>query len=338
MLPGGPVGPDGLREALSAAPGRSWSGARQGRACLTQRPAGPGGPPLLPAVTTSLPHSFELEKLCRFIMSVKKNYRRVPYHNWKHAVTVAHCMFAILQSSRGLFTDLEVPALGPRETRCATCPRTDLGSQSSRSAFRRWQSPGVERVTVREERRCGNPSPTAGSVAALPWTQAAPDGRERSGRCSPPGTAPCSETRGVRRSVWGLRVGEPGSGRSCRFTCLYTESVTCRQLPRPGAGKVWGGPAPLSKPFLQRWPSHANPGLGRPQPGTRPPGPRHPVLLVSTASCFGGQFTVIAPRFSGNPGPRGSSTPLPCRLSVLSAALATFLTPARRGSPARQLQ
>ncbi|XP_039737317.1 cAMP and cAMP-inhibited cGMP 3',5'-cyclic phosphodiesterase 10A isoform X2 [Pteropus medius] len=50
---------------------------------------------------------FELEKLCRFIMSVKKNYRRVPYHNWKHAVTVAHCMFAILQSSRGLFTDLE---------------------------------------------------------------------------------------------------------------------------------------------------------------------------------------------------------------------------------------
>ncbi|XP_036916411.1 cAMP and cAMP-inhibited cGMP 3',5'-cyclic phosphodiesterase 10A [Sturnira hondurensis] len=50
---------------------------------------------------------FELEKLCRFIMSVKKNYRRVPYHNWKHAVTVAHCMYAILQSNGGLFTDLE---------------------------------------------------------------------------------------------------------------------------------------------------------------------------------------------------------------------------------------
>ncbi|XP_073075973.1 cAMP and cAMP-inhibited cGMP 3',5'-cyclic phosphodiesterase 10A isoform X2 [Manis javanica] len=50
---------------------------------------------------------FELEKLCRFIMSVKKNYRRVPYHNWKHAVTVAHCMYAILQNSHGLFTDLE---------------------------------------------------------------------------------------------------------------------------------------------------------------------------------------------------------------------------------------
>ncbi|XP_010210203.1 PREDICTED: cAMP and cAMP-inhibited cGMP 3',5'-cyclic phosphodiesterase 10A, partial [Tinamus guttatus] len=51
--------------------------------------------------------SFELEKLCRFTMSVKKNYRRVPYHNWKHAVTVAHCMYAILQNNQGLFTDLE---------------------------------------------------------------------------------------------------------------------------------------------------------------------------------------------------------------------------------------
>lgn len=59
-------------------------------------------------LTISSAHSFELEKLCRFIMSVKKNYRRVPYHNWKHAVTVAHCMYAILQNNHGLFTDLEV--------------------------------------------------------------------------------------------------------------------------------------------------------------------------------------------------------------------------------------
>lgn len=45
-------------------------------------------------------------------MSVKKNYRRVPYHNWKHAVTVAHCMYAILQNNLGLFSDLEVRAAG----------------------------------------------------------------------------------------------------------------------------------------------------------------------------------------------------------------------------------
>uniref|UniRef100_A0A2K5Q3S3 Phosphodiesterase n=1 Tax=Cebus imitator TaxID=2715852 RepID=A0A2K5Q3S3_CEBIM len=50
---------------------------------------------------------FELEKLCHFIMSVKKNYRQAPYHNWKHAVTVAHCMYAMLQNSHTLFTDLE---------------------------------------------------------------------------------------------------------------------------------------------------------------------------------------------------------------------------------------
>ncbi|XP_060609693.2 cAMP and cAMP-inhibited cGMP 3',5'-cyclic phosphodiesterase 10A isoform X5 [Anolis sagrei] len=50
---------------------------------------------------------FDLEKLCRFTMSVKKNYRRVPYHNWKHAITVVHCMYAILQNNHNVFTDLE---------------------------------------------------------------------------------------------------------------------------------------------------------------------------------------------------------------------------------------
>ncbi|XP_026210260.1 cAMP and cAMP-inhibited cGMP 3',5'-cyclic phosphodiesterase 10A isoform X2 [Anabas testudineus] len=55
--------------------------------------------------------SFELEKLCRFTMSVRKNYRRVPYHNWKHAVTVAHCMYAILQKTSGMFTELEKKGL-----------------------------------------------------------------------------------------------------------------------------------------------------------------------------------------------------------------------------------
>lgn len=52
--------------------------------------------------------SFDLENLCRFTMSVRKNYRRVPYHNWKHAVTVAHCMYSILQKTSGKFTELEV--------------------------------------------------------------------------------------------------------------------------------------------------------------------------------------------------------------------------------------
>ncbi|CAL8257880.1 unnamed protein product [Lota lota] len=70
-----------------------------------------------PAVFVYMVHSscgktsFELEKLCRFTMSVRKNYRRVPYHNWKHAVTVAHCMYAILQKTTGVFTELEKKGL-----------------------------------------------------------------------------------------------------------------------------------------------------------------------------------------------------------------------------------
>lgn len=55
-------------------------------------------------------------------MSVKKNYRRVPYHNWKHAVTVAHCMYAILQNNLGLFSDLEVGAAGSLPRTCALSP------------------------------------------------------------------------------------------------------------------------------------------------------------------------------------------------------------------------
>ncbi|XP_071247512.1 cAMP and cAMP-inhibited cGMP 3',5'-cyclic phosphodiesterase 10A isoform X3 [Salvelinus alpinus] len=68
---------------------------------------------LWPAVFVYMVHnscgetSFELEKLCRFTMSVRKNYRRVPYHNWKHAVNVAHCMYAILQKTTGIFTEIE---------------------------------------------------------------------------------------------------------------------------------------------------------------------------------------------------------------------------------------
>uniref|UniRef100_A0AAZ3PFQ7 Phosphodiesterase n=1 Tax=Oncorhynchus tshawytscha TaxID=74940 RepID=A0AAZ3PFQ7_ONCTS len=53
----------------------------------------------------------KLEKLCRFTMSVRKNYRRVPYHNWKHAVNVAHCMYAILQKTTGIFTEIEKKGL-----------------------------------------------------------------------------------------------------------------------------------------------------------------------------------------------------------------------------------
>lgn len=38
----------------------------------------------------------EYEVLCRWLLSVKKNYRNVTYHNWRHAFNVAQMMFAII--------------------------------------------------------------------------------------------------------------------------------------------------------------------------------------------------------------------------------------------------
>ncbi|KAL3314266.1 cGMP-specific 3',5'-cyclic phosphodiesterase [Cichlidogyrus casuarinus] len=37
--------------------------------------------------------------LCRWLLSVKKNYRQVTYHNWRHAFNVAQTMFSILTTA-----------------------------------------------------------------------------------------------------------------------------------------------------------------------------------------------------------------------------------------------
>ena len=39
------------------------------------------------------------QALYRFLITVKRNYRDVPYHNWRHAFNVAQVMFAILMVS-----------------------------------------------------------------------------------------------------------------------------------------------------------------------------------------------------------------------------------------------
>uniref|UniRef100_A0A8C5P6G5 Phosphodiesterase n=1 Tax=Leptobrachium leishanense TaxID=445787 RepID=A0A8C5P6G5_9ANUR len=54
------------------------------------------------------------ETLCRWILSVKKNYRKhVAYHNWRHAFNTAQCMFASLKTGKIQYklTDLETLAL-----------------------------------------------------------------------------------------------------------------------------------------------------------------------------------------------------------------------------------
>ena len=38
--------------------------------------------------------------LCRWLASVKKNYRNVTYHNWRHAFNVAQMMFATITATQ----------------------------------------------------------------------------------------------------------------------------------------------------------------------------------------------------------------------------------------------
>ncbi|XP_035665682.1 cGMP-specific 3',5'-cyclic phosphodiesterase-like isoform X2 [Branchiostoma floridae] len=51
--------------------------------------------------------------LCRWVLSVKKNYRPVTYHNWRHAFNVTQTMFVILKTApfSSMFSDVEIFAM-----------------------------------------------------------------------------------------------------------------------------------------------------------------------------------------------------------------------------------
>ncbi|XP_064594905.1 dual 3',5'-cyclic-AMP and -GMP phosphodiesterase 11-like isoform X2 [Liolophura sinensis] len=53
------------------------------------------------------------EVLCRWLLSVKKNYRNVTYHNWRHAFNVAQTMFCMIKCGglENMLTDQETLAL-----------------------------------------------------------------------------------------------------------------------------------------------------------------------------------------------------------------------------------
>jgi hypothetical protein len=57
-----------------------------------------------------MPMTFSLQVLCRWILSVKKNYRPVKYHNWRHALNVCQTMFTVLKTGKldRFMTELEV--------------------------------------------------------------------------------------------------------------------------------------------------------------------------------------------------------------------------------------
>ncbi|KAK9398909.1 cGMP-specific 3-cyclic phosphodiesterase [Crotalus adamanteus] len=67
-------------------------------------------------IDLNLVQNFQIkhEVLCRWILSVRKNYRKnVTYHNWRHAFNTAQCMFAALKTGKiqNKLTDVEVLSL-----------------------------------------------------------------------------------------------------------------------------------------------------------------------------------------------------------------------------------
>ncbi|XP_029206417.2 cGMP-specific 3',5'-cyclic phosphodiesterase-like [Acropora millepora] len=73
----------------------------------------------------------KLETVCRWLLSVRKNYRPVIYHNWRHAFNVAQSMFTMLTTGnmRRFFCDLEVFAL------VVACYCHDLDHRGTNNAF-----------------------------------------------------------------------------------------------------------------------------------------------------------------------------------------------------------
>lgn len=53
-------------------------------------------------------HRFDQNNLVRFTLTIKKNYRHVPYHNWTHGFSVANTMYTVIKHSEDAFRPIEV--------------------------------------------------------------------------------------------------------------------------------------------------------------------------------------------------------------------------------------
>jgi len=73
----------------------------------------------------------ELGVLCRWLLSVKKNYRNVTYHNWRHAFNVAQMMFAIVTGTQWwkILGEIEVLSL------IMACLCHDLDHRGTNNSF-----------------------------------------------------------------------------------------------------------------------------------------------------------------------------------------------------------
>ncbi|XP_034069143.1 LOW QUALITY PROTEIN: dual 3',5'-cyclic-AMP and -GMP phosphodiesterase 11A [Gymnodraco acuticeps] len=73
----------------------------------------------------------DYETLCRWLLTVRKNYRMVLYHNWRHAFNVCQCMFAMLTTAGFLETLTEVETLAL----IVGCVCHDLDHRGTNNAF-----------------------------------------------------------------------------------------------------------------------------------------------------------------------------------------------------------
>ncbi|XP_035266769.1 dual 3',5'-cyclic-AMP and -GMP phosphodiesterase 11A isoform X1 [Anguilla anguilla] len=73
----------------------------------------------------------DYETLCRWLLTVRKNYRMVPYHNWRHAFNVCQCMFSMLTTAgfQETLTEVEILAL------IVGCICHDLDHRGTNNAF-----------------------------------------------------------------------------------------------------------------------------------------------------------------------------------------------------------
>nr|XP_033802177.1 dual 3',5'-cyclic-AMP and -GMP phosphodiesterase 11A [Geotrypetes seraphini] len=73
----------------------------------------------------------DYETLCRWLLTVRKNYRMVLYHNWRHAFNVCQLMFAMLTTAgfQEILSDIEILAV------IVGCLCHDLDHRGTNNAF-----------------------------------------------------------------------------------------------------------------------------------------------------------------------------------------------------------
>ncbi|XP_071388924.1 dual 3',5'-cyclic-AMP and -GMP phosphodiesterase 11A, partial [Centroberyx affinis] len=73
----------------------------------------------------------DYEVLCRWLLTVRKNYRTVAYHNWRHAFNVSQCMFVMITTAgfQEVLSDAEILAL------MVGCLCHDLDHRGTNNAF-----------------------------------------------------------------------------------------------------------------------------------------------------------------------------------------------------------